>query len=322
MHARWTMAALAAAALLATPAWSQAARVYRWTGEDGVVHYGDRVGDGAPAAAVTLVAVEIEPAPVARLRLEQRDGLVLAWAENLLDGPIGVVLRASAGAAPQAQPALPARATVPARGRVLVARIAGTAAASAELRLEAVPGHPGARPQDIEYAWPLQSRQLYVEQGWGGRFSHDDAENRHAVDLAVEVGTPVLAARDGTVMQAESGFTATGTEERYGGRANFVRILHDDGTMAVYAHLDAERVFVSSGERIRRGQRIALSGNTGFSSGPHLHFVVQVNRGMQLQSIPFRMFGPRGILRFDDPQQAAPAPADDPSPSARAGASE
>lgn len=301
--------ALPAALLLAaslTAASAQAARVYRWTDADGVVHYGDRVGEDAGGAEVVVIPTEVDPGPVARLRLEQRDGAVLAWADNPLDGPIEVMLHAAGGARPQSEPALPARATVPARGSTLVARIAGSASGRAELHLVAVPGHPSARPRDIEYAWPLRTRQLHVEQGWGGAFSHADVENRHAVDFAVDVGTPVLAARDGTVMQVESGFRDAGTEDRYGARANFVRILHDDGSMAVYAHLDADRVFVRAGERVRRGQRIALSGNTGFSSGPHLHFVVQVNRGMRLQSIPFRMFGPRGILRFRDPDADTP----------------
>ena len=250
------------------------------------------------AAAVPGAASE--PAPVARLVLEPRDGATLAWAENLLAGPIEVMLHAD-GETPPAAPALPARATVPARGRTLVARIGPGTPGSHRLRLQAVPGHPQVRDAGVQYAWPLHGAPLRVAQGWGGASSHRDPANRHAVDLAAPVGTPVLAARDGLVMQVESGFSEGAPDLRLDGRANFVRILHDDGTMAVYAHLDASGVFVRPGERIRRGQRLGLSGSTGFSSGPHLHFVVQANRGMRLESLPFTMFGPGGILRFSDP---------------------
>jgi len=94
------------------------------------------------------------------------------------------------------------------------------------------------------------------------------------------------------VMQVESDFDKAGLDlEKYGGRANYVRILHDDGTMGLYAHLRPEGVLVRVGQRVRQGQQIGLSGNTGFTSGPHLHFAVQVNRGMNLLSIPFRMPG-------------------------------
>jgi murein DD-endopeptidase MepM/ murein hydrolase activator NlpD len=55
-------------------------------------------------------------------------------------------------------------------------------------------------------------------------------------------------------------------------------------------------VYVRVGERVGVGQQIGASGNTGYSSGPHLHFAVQVNRGMRLASIPFRMVGPDGFL--------------------------
>ena len=79
-----------------------------------------------------------------------------------------------------------------------------------------------------------------------------------------------------------------------------MRIVHDDGTMALYAHLREGGVLVRVGQRVEKGQQIGLSGNTGFTSGPHLHFALQVNRDMRLVSIPFRMFGPRGILRFTD----------------------
>ena len=100
-------------------------------------------------------------------------------------------------------------------------------------------------------------------------------------------------------MQVESDFEKAGlNREKYGGRANFIRIVHDDGSMAVYAHLKPEGVQVRTGQRVRKGQRIGLSGNTGFSTAPHLHFVLQVNAGMRLQSIPFRMFGPLGELKF------------------------
>ena len=77
-----------------------------------------------------------------------------------------------------------------------------------------------------------------------------------------------------------------------------VRLVHEDGAMSVYAHLKADGVLVRVGQHVRAGQQIGLSGNTGFTTGPHLHFAVQANRGMRLESIPFRMRGPQGPLRL------------------------
>jgi len=303
---RYAVIACASLPLLAAlMAWSaQAAKVYRWTDRNGVVHYGDHVDkDAPPDADVAVLPVRVEPRALARLRIEDADGRHLAWAENLLDGPIEVMLHAENGAV-VGEPALPARATVPAHARTLVAYVAPAGPGRTRtfrLGLEAVPGDPNASPRDVEYGYPLRTDTLRIEQGWAGNFSHTDAENRHAVDFAVPTGTPVVAARDGVVMQLESEFDETGLDaDRDSGRANFVRILHDDGSMAVYAHLAPDGARVRTGQRVRRGQAIALSGNTGYSGGPHLHFVVQVNRGMRLESIPFRMFGPRGILRFDE----------------------
>jgi len=249
------------------------------------------------ARADGLAAPDHDAAPLTRLEILDRGHGPEAWAENLLSGPVEVVLRAR-GATPRAQPPLPARATVPARGRVLVASLDR---ADAALLLEVVPGHPGARPIDVEYAWPLATSRLDIAQGWGGASSHRDGESRHAVDFAVPEGTPVLAARDGVVMQAEARFTGGGLGSADDlVRANFIRILHDDGSMALYAHLAPGGVAVRQGERVRRGQRIGSSGNTGYSGGPHLHFAVQANRGLRLATIPFRMFGPAGILRFSE----------------------
>ncbi|MEN5116097.1 M23 family metallopeptidase [Luteimonas sp. TWI662] len=241
--------------------------------------------------------------PVVRLQRQPVGRRVGIVAENTLAGPVEVLLTAD-GATPGSDPPLPARATVPAYGRTLVAWLPDAADSAVTLALTAVPGHPGARPRDVEYGYPLRGAPLRVAQGFGGGFSHRAPEHAYAVDFAVDAGTPVLAARDGTVMQTEvaiGGNTRIGTAHDDPARANFVRVLHDDGTMALYAHLQRGGVIVAPGERVRRGQILGFSGDTGASTGPHLHFAVQANRGLRLESLPFRMFGPGGILRFSAP---------------------
>jgi murein DD-endopeptidase MepM/ murein hydrolase activator NlpD len=272
-----------------------AGQVYRWVDQQGRVHYGDRPPPGATPGTIRSIPVAVQPSAIARLRVEAGDGEYLAYADNSLAGPIEVLLGFSKSSNVGGDPPLPARATVPARGSALVARLRALDPGrngNFELSLSSVPGHPSARPQDVEYLLPLRQSRTRIDQGFGGSFSHDDEQNRHALDFAADIGTPVLAARGGTVMQVESDFSKAGLKrERYGGRANFVRVLHDDGTMALYAHLKADGALVRVGQRVNAGQQIGLSGNTGFTTGPHLHFAVQVNRGMRLVSIPFRMRG-------------------------------
>ena len=292
---------LCVAAALAPPA--RAAHVYRWTDGNGVVHYGDRAPDANTVKSkVTTIPVHTEPGAMARLRLESDNGRYFAWADNSLAGPIEVMLQLARNDNIVGDPPLPARATVPARGSALVAVLTIAdphRGGGFELRLDPIPGDPSAKPLDVEYQLPLRQDKLRIDQGYGGSFSHSDPQNRYAVDFAADIGTPILAARGGVVMQVESDFDKAGLNlEKYGGRANFVRILHDDGTMGLYAHLKPEGVLVRVGQRVHAGQQIGLSGNTGFTTGPHLHFAVQVNRGMRLLSIPFRMSGPGGPLRI------------------------
>jgi murein DD-endopeptidase MepM/ murein hydrolase activator NlpD len=64
--------------------------------------------------------------------------------------------------------------------------------------------------------------------------------------------------------------------------------------MALYAHLQPNSLRVREGMEVKRGQWIANSGNTGFSSGPHLHFVIQLNVGLAMESLPFRFITPMG----------------------------
>ncbi|MFD0739317.1 peptidoglycan DD-metalloendopeptidase family protein [Lysobacter koreensis] len=300
--------ALALATLAGAVPVADAAKVYRWTDRNGVTHYGDRAPD-APLSQVKVIPVPVEPGAIARLRVEADGHRYLAWADNSLAGPIEVMLRFGRNNNMAGDPDLPARATVGARGSTLVA-VLSTADPSRggdfELRMDSLPGDPSARPREVEYLLPLRQASLRIDQGYGGSFSHTDPQNRYAVDFAAQIGTPVLAAREGTVMQVESDFEKAGLNlEKYGGRANFIRILHDDGSMTLYAHLKADGVLARVGQRVRAGQQIGLSGNTGFTTGPHLHFAVQVNRGMRLESLPFQMSGPGGPLRISDGGNAA-----------------
>lgn len=290
--------------LLASAMPGQAARLYRWKDKQGYTQYGDQPppADALVDADVDVLRFRNSPSAFVRLRLERSGLRYQAYADNLLHGPVEVRLDFRRQRNVSARPALPATAVVPARSSLLVADIMMSdpiKGGDFDLALESLPGDPASTPQDYEYRIPFDYGRVRVDQGPGGSFSHNDAQNRYAVDFAVPEGTAIVAAREGMVMQVESDFDKAGlNKEKYGGRANFIRILHGDGTMALYAHLKPEGVQVREGQYVRKGQRIGLSGNTGLSTAPHLHFVVQTNRGMSLASIPFRMFGPLGLLQF------------------------
>ncbi len=295
---------LAVVAMLLATTQADAARLYRWKDRHGITQYGDQPpeADELPASDVNITRFRNPPGALVRLRLENQHGRYEAWADNLMHGPVQVTLRFKRNRNVVASPVLPAAATVPARSSVLVAALTipdPLHGGDFELLLDGLPGSPASQPLDYEYRLPFDYARVRVDQGPGGSFSHNDPQNRYAIDFALAEGTPIVAVREGVVMQVESDFDKAGlNREKYGGRANFIRIVHDDGSMAVYAHLKPEGVQVRTGQRVRKGQRIGLSGNTGFSTAPHLHFVLQVNRGMRLESIPLRMFGPLGELKF------------------------
>jgi murein DD-endopeptidase MepM/ murein hydrolase activator NlpD len=94
------------------------------------------------------------------------------------------------------------------------------------------------------------------------------ASTHSGQDFAVPSGTTVRAVHGGTVVKA--GGWGAGDGPAYG---NAIVIRHDSGTYSQYAHLS--RIEVSVGEKVTTGERIALSGNTGNSTGPHLHFEIR-----------------------------------------------
>lgn len=289
---------VAAVAALSLAASAQGKKIYKIVDANGITHYTDRKPEAGIEAAI--IPVRAERQQIARLRIEGVDNERRAVVSNFLAGAIEVELTFSASSNIAGDPALPLRAVIPAsteRSVAILRSIDETRPASFALELGAVPGSPDARHDGTVLLLPLDTSEWRVDQGFGGSFSHVEPQSRYAIDLAVAEGTPVLAARDGIVMQVEDDFEGAGLDrEKFVDRANHVRLLHADGSMTVYAHLAPESAVVSPGQRVRAGQRLGSSGNTGFSTGPHLHFAVQINRGMDLISIPFVMEGPEGSI--------------------------
>jgi murein DD-endopeptidase MepM/ murein hydrolase activator NlpD len=250
-----------------------------------------------PPARVQQERPGLQAHPIHALRNRDIGGAHEYLVENLVGGPIEVRCALVSGENIRTDPPLPRRLVVPARAERLVTELHPVDAgrgSSAGLSCQAMIGDPGARPAEgYRYASPFAAGTRFsLDQGFGGRYSHADDENRYALDFGVPEGTPVLAARAGVVMQVEDDFRASGTDAaRYGDRANYVRVLHDDGSMALYAHLAPASLLRRPGDRVVVGQLVGKSGNTGFSTGPHLHFSVQRNSGMALRAIPFEVAG-------------------------------
>lgn len=256
--------------------------------------------DKPPAANVTA---EVRPLPAselpAKISVRNRgtaDAPILAVINDYY-GPIEAEITGEGLENVRAEPPLPLRLVVPARTEMTAVTLKPTGTRwRYGYRIRAVLGDPKAthRPEQ-PYAPPFASGQRFsVGQAFDGPFSHQHPQSRYAVDMSLPKGTPVRAARAGVVMEATSDFFDGGTDPKYQTRANAVRILHDDGTMAIYAHLDPDSTRVALGQRVERGLWLANSGNTGFSTGPHLHFAIQKNSGMELVSIPFEFAGTNG----------------------------
>jgi len=139
------------------------------------------------------------------------------------------------------------------------------------------------------YQLPYAPGDKYkVTQGYNGKFSHKGS-NQYAIDWQMAEGTMIYAARGGVVVRVKDNSDKGGASidlDRYN---NYVLIRHADGTLGHYCHLQRGGVLVKVGQSIAAGDAIAHSGNTGFSSGPHLHFCVfKTKDGRERISIPVK----------------------------------
>lgn len=172
----------------------------------------------------------------------------------------------------------------------------GDGAPSWSYSWKGVLGVPGAQHLPREaYRAPFAVGSSYrITQAYPMRITHNSPESQYAVDLALPDETPVYAARDGVVINLRhDSFRGAATSVMLD-QANMVEILHDDGTIGVYAHLHWDSVRVQPGQHVTRGEYIADSGNTGFTTGAHLHFAVIRNAGLEAVSVPIQFDGAGG----------------------------
>ena len=111
--------------------------------------------------------------------------------------------------------------------------------------------------------WPLTTIRIVVGSPFGARWG----KPHQGIDLPAPIGTPVFAAADGRVVYAGSGIRGYG---------NLVVLKHPGDLLTVYAHNSV--LLVSEGQTVRAGDRIALVGQSGHATGPHLHFEVRTGQ--------------------------------------------
>ena len=134
-----------------------------------------------------------------------------------------------------------------------------------------------------------------IYQGYHGKASHFEKGMEFAVDFKMEEGTSLRAARGGTVIAVKEDSNRGGWSKSFYGHSNHVHILHEDGSIAKYEHLKQDGALVELGQKVAAGQEIGLSGNTGRSSGPHLHFEVTLPTSEgKSQSIPTKFYNHLG----------------------------
>ncbi|WP_053125131.1 MULTISPECIES: peptidoglycan DD-metalloendopeptidase family protein [unclassified Pseudomonas] len=271
-----------------------AVTVYKSTDANGVVSYSDRPSKGAKEFVFQDRMVEHLERQV-YLDIKKQKGGDVVFVRNDLYAPVEIALAFISLSNVRGAPAKAIRRVLPARSKTRMAMLTPITAGQPlqySPQFQYSLGNPVGVAQSYRYPLPWRGGPFRLSQGAEGQYSHFGPKNRYAMDIAMPVGTPIIAARAGVVVKVENSQSGRGTDPS----GNFVRVLHNDGTMGVYLHLKQGSVSVREGQQVTVGSPLALSGNTGNSSGPHLHFVVQRNTGQGLVSIPYQFNQPLGAL--------------------------
>ncbi len=146
-------------------------------------------------------------------------------------------------------------------------------------------GSPYTKPDSSYiYTLPYAPKTGYrIIQGYKGRFSH---KNQYALDFRMPIGTPIHAVRSGVVVRVKDDSDKHGRTMAFAQFGNHIIIYHEDGTLGYYYHISKDGSKVKVGDTVQQKQFIALSGNTGWSTTPHLHFIVKYTSTKGYESLP------------------------------------
>ena len=144
------------------------------------------------------------------------------------------------------------------------------------------------------YHLPYEENKAHLlVQGYFSRYTH---KHRAALDFKMKKGTKICAARAGVVIRLKEDGRKGGSMVKYRTDGNFVVIQHEDSSRTGYWHIRFNGVLVNIGDTVRQGQAIALSGNSGYTYFPHLHFIVwRFDRKGQWSQIGTRFQTNKGI---------------------------
>lgn len=274
--------------------------LYKYRGDNGEWIYADRPPADGSDAEKRSIDQRVSRGDVSVTQVFTGGGLRFT-ADNRFYAPVEVaIIFDSIAGVEYPHPDDDLRWVIPPRSDLVLLDLpvlGGVDVPTVEYRYAWLPGDPAAVPDgSATYRVPFSLGVSYpVTQTYPDSATHTTRDSMYAVDIAMPVGTDIMAARDGIVFDVASTNFKSGLErDEYAKLANLVRVLHDDGTFAVYAHLNWNSIRVRPGDRVQAGQYIADSGNTGWSGGPHLHFAVLRNVGMRVDSLPAAFRGADG----------------------------
>ena len=235
---------------------------------------------GAPCEDVVCVEVEKTGDAVAFYATSRADGVSIAFSVSAIDME-------------PASPPIVTRALSQGRTKLMTLRAIPGKKPKFEHAFYWEWGVLGAtHDARVSYRLPFEPQKtFYLFQGPGGTLSH---KGEFAWDFPMPLRTPVCAARGGMVEVVDE-FDEGGHDVKFRSMANRILILHADGTIGAYVHLLRGGMRAKAGDRVEAGTVIALSGNSGYSTGPHLHFeVFRKIEAMKRETLPIRFHTAEG----------------------------